>query len=188
MTGAGSGHERIARGRARLGDGGQGGERLAGVLRLGREEPEAELERTLAELTAKVAALEAEVRAIRGLGETHASPAHASALPTVELRRSAEPGDRDYELHRCQGFDVYSGDERLGVVEGVVYGSRPDRPDLLEVRGRRFGRRPLFVPVEDVEAIEPDEAAVVVRAGRSPASRRRLSAAVARLRSPLAHG
>ena len=105
----------------------------------------------------------------------------------VELRRSPEPGERDYELHRCQGFDVYSGEERLGVVEGVVYGSRPDRPDVLEVRRGRFGR-PLLVPVEDVEAIEPDEAAVVVRAGRASASRRRLSAAVARLRSPLAHG
>jgi uncharacterized protein YrrD len=112
----------------------------------------------------------------------------AADLPTVELRRSPEPGQRDYELHRCHGFDVYSGEERLGVVEGVVYGSRFDRPDALEVRRGRFVRRPLLVPVEDVEAIEPDEAAVVVRQSRASESRGRFSAAVARLRSPLAHG
>jgi hypothetical protein len=188
MTGSGSDHERISRGRAWLGEDGQGGERLARLFRIGRVEPAVELEERLAELTAKVAALETELRALRGLDQKRAPQVQASELPTVELRRSPEPGERDYELHRCQGFDVYSGEERLGVVDGVVYGSRFDRPDVLEVRSGRFGRRPLLVPVEDVEAIEPDEAAVVVRAGSSSASRRRLSAAVARLRSPLAHG
>src|SRR6476661_4957515 len=187
MTGPGSG-ERRARGRAWLGEDGSGGDRPARLFRIGGEEPAVELEQTVAELTARVAALETELLALGGPDRTDASGAKASELPTVELRRSPEPGERDYELHRCQGFDVYSGEERLGVVEGVVYGSRPDRPDLLEVRNGRFGRRLLLVPVDDVEAIEPEEAAVVVRAGRASAGRRRLSAAVARLRSPLAHG
>jgi hypothetical protein len=186
MTGPGSG-ERRASGRAWLGEDGSGGDRLARLFRIGGEEPAGELEQMVAELTARVAALETELRALDSPDRTDASGTKASELPTVELRRSPEPGERDYELHRCQGFDVYSGEERLGVVEGVVYGSRPDRPDLLEVRNGRFGRL-LLVPVDDVEAIEPDEAAVVVRAGRVSASRRRLSAAVARLRSPLAHG
>lgn len=111
-------------------------------------------------------------------------------MSTVELRRPPEPGERDYELHRCQGFEVYAGQERLGVVEGILYGSRSDRPDVLEVRTGRYGHRhPLFVPVEDVEAIEHDEAAVIVREVlRSSASRGRLAAAVAWLRSPLVHG
>ena len=187
MTGSGSEHEQMPKGRAWPGEDAQGAERLAGLFGVGRAESVAELERKLAELTAKVAALEAELRVLGGLDRTDVAGTKASELPMVELRRSPEPGERDYELHRCQGFDVYSGEERLGVVEGVVYGSRPDRPDVLEVRRGRFGR-PLLVPVEDVEAIEPDEAAVVVRAGRASASRRRLSAAVARLRSPLAHG
>ena len=163
MTGSGSEHEQMPKGRAWLGEDAQGAERLAGLFGVGRAE------------------------SVAGLDRTDVAGTKASELPMVELRRSPEPGERDYELHRCQGFDVYSGEERLGVVEGVVYGSRPDRPDVLEVRRGRFGR-PLLVPVEDVEAIEPDEAAVVVRAGRASASRRRLSAAVARLRSPLAHG
>jgi PRC-barrel domain len=187
MTGSGSEHEQMPKGRAWLGEDAQGAERLALLLGIGRAEPGAELERKLAELAAKIAVLEAELRALGGLDLTDASGTKASELPMVELRRSPEPGERDYELHRCQGFDVYSGEERLGVVEGVVYGSRPDRPDVLEVRRGRFGP-PLLVPIEDVEAIEPEEAAVVVRAGRAWASRRRLSAAVARLRSPLAHG
>ncbi len=185
MTGSGRG--RMPRGRAWLGEDGRGGERLARLFRIGRAEPAVELDLKLAELAAKVAALETELRALHGLDPTCARRANGSELPTVELRRSPEPGERDYELHRCHGFDVYSGEERLGVVEGVVYGARLDRPDVIEVRSGRFGR-PLLVPVEDVEAIEPEEGAVVVRAGRSSASRRRLSAAVARLRSPLAHG
>ena len=111
-------------------------------------------------------------------------------MSTVELRRPPEPGERDYELHRCQGFEVYAGQERLGVVEGILYESRSDRPDMLEVRTGRFSRSdPLFVSVEEVEAIEHDDAAVIVReALRSSASRSRLAAAVARLRSPLVHG
>jgi hypothetical protein len=80
--------------------------------------------------------------------------------------------------------------ERLGIVEEILYGSRSDRPDVLEVRTGRYGRRhPLFVPVEDVEAINPAEAAVIVRETlHSSTSRRRVAAAVARLRAPLVHG
>jgi len=188
MTGPGPRHERIARDRAWLGEGAQGGERLAQLFRIGCPEPAADFEERLSELSAKVAVLENELRALRSPEPTLARHAPAAELPMVELRRPPEPGERDYELHRCQGFDVYSGEERLGVVDGVVYGSRFDRPDALEIRSGRFGRRPLLVPVEEIEAIEPDEAAVVVRPSHASESRGRLSAAVARLRSPLAHG
>jgi hypothetical protein len=179
-------------GRAWLGGGGsaEGIERLARVLRIGRAERALQLENELAELMATVRTLETELRALRRLDDPDPYQAETSGTSTVELRRPPEPGERDYELHRCQGFEVYAGQERLGVVEGILYGSRSDRPDLLEVRTGRFSRsNPLFVPVEDVEAIEPEEAAVIVReALRSSASRSRLAAAVARLRSPLVHG
>jgi hypothetical protein len=186
MIGRDDRHERNAR--AWLGESAPGGERLSRLFQIGSAGPAVELERKVSELSAKVTALEAEVQALRGLDAKDVQRAGAAALPTVELRRSPEPGQRDYELHRCHGFDVYSGEERLGVVEGVVYGSRFDRPDALEIRRGRFFRRPLLVPVEDVEAIEPDEAAVVIRPSRASESRGRFSAAVARLRSPLAHG
>jgi hypothetical protein len=192
MTGSQSGDERREMGRAWLGGGGsaQGGERLARLFRIGRAERALQLENELAELMARVRTLETELRALRRLDDPDPCQAEIGGTSTVELRRPPEPGERDYELHRCQGFEVYAGQERLGVVEGILYGSRSDRPDVLEVRTGRFSRNnPLFVPVEDVEAIEPDEAAVIVReALRSSASRSRLAAAVARLRSPLVHG
>ena len=192
MTGSQSGGERREMGRAWLGGGGsaEGVERLVRVFRIGRAERALQLENELAELMAMVRTLETELRALNRLDDPDPYRAETGGTSTVELRRPPEPGERDYELHRCQGFEVYAGQERLGVVEGIVYGSRWDRPDVLEVRTGRFGRSdPLFVPVEDVEAIEPDEAAVIVReALRSSASRSRLAAAVARLRSPLVDG
>jgi hypothetical protein len=167
-----------------------GSERLARLFRIGRAERALQLENELAELMGRVRTLETELRTLRRLDNPDPYQAESGGMSTVELRRPPEPGERDYELHRGQGFEVYAGQERLGVVEGVLYGSRSDRPDVLEVRTGRFSRsNPLFVPVEDVEAIEPDEAAVIVReALRSSASRSRLAAAVARLRWPLVHG
>ena len=192
MTGSQSGGERREMGRAWLGGGGsaEGVERLVRVFRIGRAERALQLENELAELMAMVRTLETELRALHRRDDPDPYQAETSGTSTVELRRPPEPGERDYELHRCQGFEVYAGQERLGVVEGILYGSRSDRPDMLEVRTGRFSRsNPLFVTVEDVEAIEPDEAAVIVREElRSSASRSRLAAAVARLRSPLVHG
>ncbi len=192
LTGPHSSGERREGGRAWLGGDGstEGSDRLARLFQIGRAERTLQAEKELAELMARVRTLETELRALRRRDDPDPYQAETSGTSTVELRRPPEPGERDYELHRCQGFEVYAGQERLGVVEGILYGSRSDRPDVLEVRTGRYGRRhPLFVPVEDVEAIEPDEAAVIVReALRSPASRSRLAAAVARLRSPLIHG
>ena len=192
MTGPQSDDERRERDRAWLGEGGsaEGGERLERLFRIGRAERALQLENELAELKGRVRTLETELRALQPLDDSDPCQAETAGMSRVELRRPPEPGERDYELHRCQGFEVYAGQERLGIVEGILYGSRSDRPDVLEVRTGRFRRsNPLFVPVEDVEAIEPDEAAVIVReALRSSESRSRLAAAVARLRSALVHG
>jgi hypothetical protein len=191
-TGPHSSDERTEGGRAWLGGdrSTEGSERLARLFQIGRAERTLHAEKELAELMRRVRTLETELRALRRLDESDPYQAETSGISTVELRRPPEPGERDYELNRCQGFEVYAGQERLGIVEEILYRSRSDRPDVLEVRTGRYGRRhPRFVPVEDVEAIEPDEAAVIVReALRSSASRGRLAAAVARLRSPLVHG
>jgi hypothetical protein len=192
MTGPHSGDERRERGRVWLGGNGstEGSARLARLFQVGRAERILQAEKELAELIARVRTLETELGALRRVDDDDPYQAEPSGTSTVELRRPPEPGERDYELHRCQDFEVYAGQERLGVVGGILYGSRSDRPDVLEVRKGRYGRRhPLFVPVEDVEAIDPDEAVVIVReALGSSASRGRLAAAVARLRSPLVHG
>ena len=192
MTGPHSSDERREGGRPWLGGDGstEGSERLARLFEIGRAERTLRAEKELAELIARVRTLETELKALRRLDEPDPYQAETSGMSTVELRRPPEPGEREYELNRCQGFEVYAGQERLGVVEGILYGSRSDRPDVLEVRTGRYSRRhPLFVPVEDVEAIEPAATAVIVREALcSSASRGRLAAAVARLRAPLVHG
>ena len=69
----------------------------------------------------------------------------------------------DYRLARCDGFRVDSPSGYVGVVEGMRFGSRIDRPDLLEVRAGRLGRTLLLIPVEEVEDVSPDDECVVVR-------------------------
>jgi hypothetical protein len=74
---------------------------------------------------------------------------------------------RDYWLRRCEGFVVVSGKARVGKVQGVRY-ERSTEPQLLEVRVGAFGRKLLLVPVEEVEAILPEEKRVVLHRTRAP--------------------
>ena len=69
----------------------------------------------------------------------------------------------DYMLCRCEGFEVDSPTRRVGVVEGVRYHSRIDRPDVLEVRTGPFGRHLLLIPVDEVEQVLFEEGLVVLR-------------------------
>lgn len=48
------------------------------------------------------------------------------------------PNRTDYRLCRCEGFEVDSPTRRVGVVDGLRYHSRSDRPDVLEVRAGRL--------------------------------------------------
>jgi hypothetical protein len=66
-------------------------------------------------------------------------------------------------LARCEGFDVDAPAGAVGFVEGVRFVSRIDRPDLLEVRGGRFGRQLILVPIEEVDEIRLAEQRVVLR-------------------------
>jgi hypothetical protein len=61
-----------------------------------------------------------------------------------------------YWLRYCHGFRVETPGGRLGVVEDVLYGADLERPSALAVRGGLFGQRVELVPVEKVDAIEPD--------------------------------
>src|SRR5439155_24048846 len=83
------------------------------------------------------------------------------SLPSHPIR-SPSP-DRGRSLARCEGFQVDSTSGTIGYVEGLRFVSRIDEPDLLEVRGGRFGRELMLIPVEAVEAISPEEERLVVR-------------------------
>jgi hypothetical protein len=73
----------------------------------------------------------------------------------LEGRIVTQAGE-SYWLRHCHGFRVESPGGRLGIVEDVLYGEDPERPKALAVRGGLFGQRVELVPVEKVEAIEPD--------------------------------
>ncbi len=90
----------------------------------------------------------------------------ARSLPAARAPRRVEhnpPADRSYALARCEGFEVESPDGPVGFVEGLRFVSRIDQPDLLEVRGGRFGRELLLIPIEAVEQVSSAERLVVVR-------------------------
>ncbi len=73
------------------------------------------------------------------------------------------PGRRIESLARCEGFEVDSPLGPVGVVEGLRFVSRIDRPDFLEVRGGRFGRQLLVIPVEQVAEVRAADELVVLR-------------------------
>jgi uncharacterized protein YrrD len=73
----------------------------------------------------------------------------------LEGRIVTQAGD-SYWLRHCHGFRVETPGGRLGIVEDVLYGEDLERPTALAVRGGLFGQRVELVPVEKVDAIEPD--------------------------------
>ena len=76
------------------------------------------------------------------------------------VENEARPGP---SLARCEGFEVDSPEGVVGYVEGLRFESRIDEPDLLEVRGGRFGRELVLIPVEAVEEVSLEEERIVVR-------------------------
>ncbi len=81
---------------------------------------------------------------------------------TVDPHPSQQSLDRHLWLCRCEGFEVDSPAGRVGVVEGLRFSSRVDRPDLLEVRAGPLGRKLLLIPVEEVDGIFSDEQRIVL--------------------------
>jgi len=60
-----------------------------------------------------------------------------------------------YWLRNCHGYRVDSPRGRVGIVEDVLYGAKPNEPSALAVRGGLLGNRVKLVPVESVAVISP---------------------------------
>jgi len=132
----------------------------------------AELKRLQIELYDQVvgiAALEGRIQALRNGAQVEDKDPSADVRAAVDLR--SLPSDPTLpralserpSLARCEGFEVDSPEGFVGFVEGLRFVSRIDEPDLLEVRGGRFGRELVLIPVEAVEEVVLDEERLVVR-------------------------
>jgi hypothetical protein len=100
---------------------------------------------------------------------------------TIDPRPAEGSLERDLWIRRCEGFLVDSPEGRVGVVEGLRFGSSVERPDLLEVRAGRLRPRLIIVPVEQVERIFFDEGRIEL--GSDPVARTHLfDELIARLR------
>jgi hypothetical protein len=69
--------------------------------------------------------------------------------------------DRAYWLRNCRRFRVEAPDRRLGTVADVGFGADGE-PAVLIVRADLFRRRVGHVPVDQVEAIVPEEERIIL--------------------------
>jgi hypothetical protein len=136
----------------------------------------AELKRMQNELydqVVRIACLEGRIQALSEAPPGRRDDRAAERVPEIETRSlpsyPAVPSvvEGGTTLARCEGFQVESPEGVLGFVEGLRFVSRIDEPDLLEVRGGRFGRELVLIPAEAVEEVVRDEERVVVRAAPS---------------------
>ena len=129
------------------------------------------LQNELYDQVVRIAGLEGRIRAL----QQGAPVDPESEEPTEEVRAAIDvrslPSDPTlpqsqrprHSLARCEGFEVASPEGIVGYVEGLRFHSRIDEPDLLEVRGGRFGRELVLVPVEAIEDVQAEEERIVVR-------------------------
>lgn len=117
----------------------------------------------------RAATLDRRLEELTTSGEATISDA-SSRLTLPHTREDGHDGSRGHPfdarsrlLAHCEGFDVDSPEGPVGFVEGVRFVSRIDRPDVLEVRGGRFGRQLMLVAIEEVEEIRLQERLVVLR-------------------------
>ena len=127
------------------------------------------MEAELHEQVRRVAELERQLQRV-ALGEgTQASQRSPAVAGEPAARRlpvivSAHPPTGPaYLLSRCDGFLVESPLGQVGVVCGLRFGSRIDRPDLLEIEVGRLRRKLLLIPVDEVEHVPFDEERVVLQ-------------------------
>ena len=81
--------------------------------------------------------------------------------PAISLKESL--GSRYYWLGQSEGFRVDSPEGRFGLVEAVMFRTRPDEPDALIVRVGVLGRKLIIVPIEDVADVTPRRERIVLR-------------------------
>jgi hypothetical protein len=116
-----------------------------------------------------VAELEGRIQALRRVGPVRGDGANAAGEAVERPSLPADPtfpraNPRIPSLARCEGFRVDSPHGVIGYVEGLRFVSRIDEPDLLEVRGSRFGRQLLLIPAEAIEEVLADEERLILRA------------------------
>jgi hypothetical protein len=86
---------------------------------------------------------------------------------------AAAPADFPYWLCRCEGFDVYGTDGRLGTVLHLRFDGEVHRPEALVVRSGLLVRRTFTVPVAEVVRIEPSDKRLTLGSGSPAGGRRR---------------
>jgi hypothetical protein len=103
-------------------------------------------------------------------GSPRALP-HPETTPTEAVDFRSPVVHSAYSLARCEGFRVDSPTGHpVGFVKGIRFVSRIDEPDLLEVRGGRFGRELLLIPIEAVAEVSADEGRIVIRTAPDPSA------------------
>jgi len=148
----------------------QAREHAALVAELERESDElAGLYQVLDAHLARIARLERRLKGLTPAAEEDEPPPAPSpslprtrAAPVDSVDSRASLAERSYSLARCEGFQVDSPAGPVGYVEGLRFISRIDQPDLLEVRGGRFGRQLVLIPIEQVEEVRVAEELVLV--------------------------
>jgi hypothetical protein len=151
------------------------------------------MQELLLDQVVRIAELEGRVEALMHAGRSlpdepadhRADEAEVRSFPSDPMR-SRTGLERAGGLTRCEGFRVDSPDGIVGFVEGLRFGSRIDQPDLLEVRGGRFGRQLLLIPIEAVDEVSVPEERVLVRIASRPTDDP-LHELVGRLRDALHH-
>jgi hypothetical protein len=146
------------------------------------------LEERADELAARVAELERLLAARVSPPQTSPSqprPPQPSLGP--RLRTTARPRPEatadEYWLRRCEGFVVDSPSGEVGVVEGVRFQSRHDRPDELEVRVGKLRPEVIVVPVAEVDDISAETEQIVLRHDPRHPRRHRLTSRLRHLRA-----
>jgi hypothetical protein len=72
-----------------------------------------------------------------------------------------------YDLTETSGYVVADREGRiLGRVECPMYGTQPDIPDALSVRGGFLSRRRRMVPAETIETVDGARGVIALRVGR----------------------
>ena len=151
------------------------------------------MQEQLLDQVVRIAELEGRVETLMQAGRSfpnettdhRADESRVRSFPSDPMR-SGTGLERGGALARCEGFRVDSTNGTVGFVEGLRFGSRIDQPDLLEVRGGRFGRQLLLIPIEAVDEISVAEELVLVRIATQP-SEDPLHELVGRLRDALHH-
>lgn len=128
-----------------------------------------QMQSDLHEQVVRVAALEGRVEAMRQLAgndrvaRVEQPSASEARSPRTDTPITPRAFDHGTSLARTEGFRVDSPSGFVGFVDGLRFLTRIDQPDLLEVRGGRFGRDVMLIPIEAVDEVVPAEQRLVIR-------------------------